>query len=139
MQIRSEKIIPRKVKAIAALITCRTSEEAAAAAGISEATLWRWFQTEDFREAYKEVRLQAVRQAIGQVQSASAEAVETLRAIMADTGATSSSRVSAAKTVLEMALKGVELEELETRIAALEEQLKSKEMGKTDILKGRSA
>ena len=58
---------------------------------------------------------------------------------MADTGATSSSRVSAAKTVLEMALKGVELEELETRIAALEEQLKSKEMGKTDILKGRSA
>jgi AcrR family transcriptional regulator len=139
MQTCSEKMTPKKAKAIAALITCRTSGEAAAAAGICEATLWRWFQKKDFRGAYREVRIQAVRQAIGQVQSAFAEAVETLRAIMADTGATSSSRVSAAKTVLEMAPEGVELEALETRIAALEDRLKRKATGTTDFLKGHSA
>jgi hypothetical protein len=49
-------------------------------------------------------------------------AVETLEAIMQDSEAPASARVSAAKAVLEMAIKAVELEDLEARITALEQQ-----------------
>jgi hypothetical protein len=38
---------------------------------------------------------------------------------------TTSSRVSAAKTILELALKAVELEDVESRLVALEEKVRS--------------
>ena len=48
--------------------------------------------------------------------------METLRSVMQDAEAPASARVSAAKTVLETAIKAVELEDLEARIVALETQ-----------------
>jgi hypothetical protein len=61
-----------------------------------------------------------VQHAIVQVQSATGEAVEILRSVMQDTDASANARVSAAKAILETAVKAVELEDLEARIAALE-------------------
>ena len=57
-----------------------------------------------------------------QVQQATGEAVATLRKIMQAADAAASAKVSAAKTILETAIKAVELEDLEARIAALEAQ-----------------
>jgi len=48
--------------------------------------------------------------------------VETLRSVMQDKDAPASAKVSAAKAILETAIKAVELEDLEARIAALEAQ-----------------
>jgi hypothetical protein len=64
-----------------------------------------------------------VQQAIAQVQRATGAAVDTLQAIMANGDAPASARMSAAKTVLDTAIKAVELEDLAARIAALEQRL----------------
>ena len=55
-----------------------------------------------------------------QVQQATGEAVATLRQVMQTADAPASAKVSAAKTILETAVKAVELEDLEARIVALE-------------------
>lgn len=117
------KLTRKQDQAIAALLACPSILDAARQSGIAEVTLYRWLKLEAFQTAYREARRQCVQQAIVQVQQATGEAVETLRAIMRDPEAPASARVSAAKTVLETAVKAVELEDLEARIAALEEDL----------------
>ena len=71
---------------------------------------------------YREARRAVVQHAITRVQHATGEAVETLRAVMQDTTAPASAKVSAARAILETAVKAVELEDLEARMAALEVQ-----------------
>jgi len=56
--------------------------------------------------------------------SASGKAVETLRDVMNDKTAQASARVSAAKTVLDIAIKAREQLELSERLRLVEEQLK---------------
>lgn len=98
---------------------------AAKKTGIGEATGWRWLQDPIFQEQYREARRQAVSQAISQLQQASTEAVNTLRKIMNDEEAPAASRVTAARTVLDMSLKAVELEDLAQRIEQLEQSVRS--------------
>jgi phage terminase small subunit len=107
---------------IAALLSCPTIAQAARTAGIAEVTAGRWLKAPSFQEAYRTARRHAVQHAIALTKKATSTAVETLEAIMQDPEAPASARVSAAKAVLETALKGVELEDLESRIAALEQQ-----------------
>ncbi len=57
------------------------------------------------------------------MQQATGEAVETLRQVMQDPEAPARAKVSAARTILETAVKAVELEDLEERIAYLEAQI----------------
>jgi hypothetical protein len=61
-----------------------------------------------------------VSQAVAHLQRVSGEAVETLRTIMNDDQKPSSARVTAARVILELSIKAVELEDLEVRIASLE-------------------
>ena len=59
-------------------------------------------------------------QAMAHLQHVSGEAVETLRTIMQDNQTPSSARVTAARVILDMSIKAMEMEDLEVRIAALE-------------------
>lgn len=117
-----EKLTRKQDQAIAALIACPSILDAARQSGVAVETLYRWLKLETFQTAYRDARRQVVQQAIVQVQQATGEAVTTLRAIMQDGTAPASARVSAAKTVLDTAVKAVELEDLEQRLAALEAQ-----------------
>ena len=88
---------------------------------LPQETLRRWLRDDAiFQMAYREARRQVVQQAIVQVQQATGEAVATLRQVMQAADAPASAKVSAAKTILETAIKAVELEDLEARIVALE-------------------
>lgn len=118
-----EKLSRKQEQAIAGLLQQPTLSKAAKVAGIGEATLWRWLQQPGFKELYQEARRQTVGHAICQLQQASSEAVSTLRVIMADVNAPASSRVAAARATLELALRGVELEDLTARVEALEKLL----------------
>lgn len=60
-------------------------------------------------------------QATAQLQQASSLAVKALRDIIQDAQASTSARVTAARTVLEIGFKAVEIEDLERRVAELEE------------------
>lgn len=118
-----EKLTRKAEQAVAALLQFPTIPEAAKAAGVSERTLYCWLQEEAFREQYRSARAELVRHAVKMVQKASGEAVEVLRIVINNPESSPSSRVSAAKTVLELALKAVELEELESRLVALEARI----------------
>ena len=118
-----EKLTRKQEMAIAALLTAPTIAEAAHAASISEPTLWRWLQREDFQTAYRQAKREAVSQAVAHLQRVAGEAVDTLLAVMQDAQKPASARVSAARAVLDLAIRGVELEDLEARIHALEQCL----------------
>ena len=110
-------------EAIAALLTEASIEAAAQQVGIGYRTLHRWLREDtDFQKAYRKAKRHVVEQAMTQVQQASGTAVATLLAVMQDPETPASAKVSAAKAVLEQALKTVEIEDLESRIAALEAQ-----------------
>jgi transcription elongation GreA/GreB family factor len=116
-------LTPRQEQSITALLVQGSLQAAAAASGIHEKTLRRWLREDAvFQLAYREARRAVVQHAIVQVQRATGEAVETLRSVMQDSASPASARVSAAKAILETAVKGIEIEDLEARIAALEAQ-----------------
>jgi len=117
-----EKLSRKQDQVITALVTCASIPEAAAQCGLADVTLRRWLKQEPFQAAYREARQAVVQHAITQVQRATGEAVETLRSVMQDAEAPASARVSAAKAILETSVKGIEIEDLAARIAALEAQ-----------------
>lgn len=115
------KFDKRKEAALAALLTAPSIQEAAKMVGVAEGTLYRWLREDtEFKTEYREAKAQAVGHAVTKLQQASTEAVETLRDVMNDQEAPPSSRVAAAKTTLEMAIKGIELEDLAARVEELE-------------------
>jgi hypothetical protein len=115
-----EKLSHKREHAIAALLIAPSVTAAAHQVGVNENTLLRWLKEASFQTAYREARRAVVQHAIVQVQQATGEAVETLRKVMQAADAPASAKVSAAKAILETAVKAVELEDLEVRIAALE-------------------
>lgn len=106
--------------AITALLSSPSIEGAAEAAGVGTRTLFRWLRDPDFLAEYREARRHSVTAAIARMQQVCAAAVTTLEAVMSDPEAPASSRVQAARTVLDMALRACEYEDLEARISALE-------------------
>ena len=77
----------------------------------------------DFLTAYRAARREAVSQTVGHLQGACSIAVVALADISQDVSCAASARVSAARTVLELALKGVELEDLAVWVEELESQV----------------
>ena len=116
------KSIRKKEQAIANLLQMPTIAEAAEATGIAEITMRRWLRDTDFTVSYRQARRQVVDSAIGCLQQAVADAVNVLVSIMNDKASPAGSRVTAARVVIDMGLKAVELQDLEERIYALEEQ-----------------
>lgn len=110
--------------AVAALLTCATYEEAAKVAGVGVSTLSRWLREPSFAGAVREARRRALEQALGTLSAATAEAVETLRACLGAEG--EAVRVRAAVAILEHAMRGAEVTDLEERIAALEAALEAR-------------
>ena len=127
MKGHGEKLSRKQDQAVAALLSRPTIKAAAEATGVGEVTLWRWLQKEKFQAAYRESRRQVVSHSVGLLQQASSDAVAALRTIVLDGDAPASSRVSAPRTVLEIAVKAVELESMTARVAALELKATEKE------------
>jgi len=100
-----EKMSQKKDEAIAALISEPTIKAAAEKVGITPDTLRRWMDTSEFRKSYYEVRNATVTFAVARLQQATTEAVSTLQDVMNDVDSPASARISAAKTVLELAIR----------------------------------
>ncbi len=120
-------LTPKQEKLIAALLRHHTVAAAAEAAGVSEATAFRWMRdSAEFDACYRAARRDAVQQAIAELQQASGMAVLVLRSVMVDTKVPASSRIAAASKIIEWAIKAVELEDIEQRLAQLEALMKEK-------------
>jgi hypothetical protein len=111
----------KKEETIAALLTQRNVEEAAKSIGISTQTLVRWLKVPEFQVEYREARRAAFGQSIARLQQASSAAVSVLVKIMIDPNAPHSTRVRAADSVLDHAVKAIEIEDIDVRVSALEE------------------
>jgi hypothetical protein len=108
-------------EAIAALLTQRNLEEAAKVVGITSATLLNWMKEPEFDAAYRKARRDAFGQSIARLQQAAGAAVSTLLKVMIDPNSPASTRVRAADSGLDHAAKAIEIEDLEVRLAALEQ------------------
>jgi hypothetical protein len=101
-----QKLTSKQEALIAALLTEPTYAAAAAKAGVSETTLYRWMPLPSFRAAYRQARRELVEGAIGRMQAAVGQAVETLVEIARD-GRRDGDRIRAATAVLDHALRGL--------------------------------
>jgi hypothetical protein len=110
----------KKEQAIIALLTQRNVEEAAHAAGIGTATLFRWLQVPEFDAAYRKARRDAYSQSRARLQQACGAAVSTLLKVMVDPSTPASTRVRAADSVLGHSAKAIEVEDIEVRVTDLE-------------------
>jgi len=111
---------------IVALLQQPGLEKAAAAAGISTVTAWRITKTEEFKDEYRQARREAFSQALGRLQQAAGAATSTLMKVMLDSTAPAGSRVRAADCVLEHAANALEIEDVQVRLARLEQSEKDR-------------
>jgi hypothetical protein len=117
----------KKEDAIVSLLSQRNVEEAARIINLPARTLYRWLKEPEFNAAYREARRTAFSQSVARLQQMSAAAVSTLGKIMVDANAPAASRVRAAHSVLDHAAKALEIEDLEARLAALEQSAQDAE------------
>ena len=115
-----EKLSAKQEKALLALLDCGEIKAAAAKAAVGETTLWRWLQEPGFQKSYRAARRALVETAISQLQSDCTIAVRVLREVAEDRSAPSSSRVAAARTILEQSVNAIELIDLQERVEHLE-------------------
>ena len=105
---------------VAALAGGATHQEAAAQAGMSERTAYRRVADDSFRQQLAEARGALITRATGRLAAACSAAAATLAALLkADS---ENVRLGAARSILELAVRLRESEELEGRVAALEAQ-----------------
>ncbi len=117
MTVNSRKT--RRAEAlIVALLSHDTIAAAAKAAKVSEATALRWMQDDAFQRDYRAARRNVVEQSLATIQAATTEAVEALRRNL--NCERPSVEVAAAQAIIGHAVKGVELIDLDERLAALE-------------------
>lgn len=119
-----DALTSRQHKAISELLHQPTIRQAAEVSGIPEKTIYNWLKNGEFAEAYRDARRAAVQQATARLQYASSSAVIVLCQLMAHS--TPAVKLGAARTVLEFAIKAVELEDLAARLAALEQAYAAK-------------
>jgi hypothetical protein len=119
----------KKEEAIVALLSHRTVDEAANAIGIAPRTLLRWLQIPEFRAEYLKARREVVSQAIARLQQATGAAGITILKLMTDPNVPAAVKLRAAESVFGLALKGIEAEDIDVRLAALEEAAGNKKQG----------
>jgi len=84
-------------------------------------TLLRWLEVPEFRDAYRKARREAVGQSVARLQQATGAAAITVLKLMTDTNVPPAVRLRAAECVFDHAIQGIELEDIEARLAALEQ------------------
>lgn len=120
---RNGTLTAKQSQFLAALMTTPTVERAAAVAGISTRTAWRWLRLPEVQAALRDVQDETLRAATRQAVAAIGMAVATLEAVMANPGAPAGAKVSAARTILDAAAKLTETADLARRISDLEARL----------------
>ena len=121
----SEDLTVRQEKAIAALLSCRTVAEAAKLAQVGERSIYRWLKQDTFQSHLRRARRQALSESLGRLQQVADRAVDTLDTILDDKKATAASRVSAVRAAFRFACHGIEIDDFEERLAAVERAQKT--------------
>jgi hypothetical protein len=104
-----------------ALACGATGEAAARAAGLSQATVYRRLQDNEFCKNLEQTKSEMVQRTAGMLTASGMESVKTLMELQKP-AAPPAVRLGAARSVLEIGMKVREREDLEKRLIALEQQ-----------------
>jgi ribulose 1,5-bisphosphate carboxylase large subunit-like protein len=107
-------------EAIAALMAGRTIKQAAQECNIGYRTLKTWLASEWFQIEYGAAKQRLLDSTINQVRSIGSEGVAGLHDVVTNTSHPAAARVSAARAILEVLLKAVEVQDIATRLQHLE-------------------
>src|SRR5580692_3533501 len=110
----------KKEEAIVALLTTRTTEEAARAVKVTAKTLLRWQKEPEFEAALRAAKRAAFGQSIARLHHLSSAAISTLGKVMLDPATPPSTKVRAADSIWGHTIRAVELEDIEARLIELE-------------------
>ncbi len=110
---------------VQALLEHESLDAASAACGISRTTGYRWLARADFQAIYRNARERVLRHAVGRLQSLATKAITALSEALENPETPPQTRVTAARAVLELAFRAHELDNLESRLEALEQSLKN--------------
>lgn len=119
-----QKLTRHGERVLAALLQHATVAEAAKISGVSERSIFRWLQREDFQARYSEAKRAIVNEAVSDLKAATSAAVATLRRNLSCGNAFAEN--TAAQAILSQAFKAIEQEELADRIERLERLLEQK-------------
>ncbi|MCD8052158.1 MAG: hypothetical protein LUE89_10865 [Clostridiales bacterium] len=120
----------KQARGLAALLSSNSIAEAAKVSGTSETTLRRWLREDtEFVEAYNTQLRTMLEDAsrVGQVRSA--EAMGVFSEVMGDGTINAQTRITAARSLLEFALRLVEFTELKSQMEELERRVKNLDGG----------
>lgn len=109
-------------KLLAALLAAPTISAAAAAAGCGERTLYRRLESPEFRRQLEEMRLESLETARNALLSRLTAAVDTMANVMENGENGASTRLNAARLLIDATLRVVEVTDIERRLDALERQ-----------------
>lgn len=122
-----ENLTPRQRKAVGSLLTTWDTTQAAAAAGVSRDTLYRWLKAEPFKKALQDATQAATERLSAHLVTLGDQAADTLKDALEYDIKAPGVRVTAANVLISKILALRELVDLEARISALEAQLQKKE------------
>ena len=121
-------LITQKQKAaLQALMQFTSRKEAAAAAGIAERTLREYLHDEAFVAELNRLYDDWMDECTRELQQAVKMAIQTLKGSLSDEAASVPAKIAAAKAILEMAPKYLELNNIIQRIDALEKDMERKD------------
>jgi hypothetical protein len=121
-----DKLSAKHHKAISALLSEPSIRKAAEQSGIPERTMYAWLKDSAFDAAYRAARRDSVQQATARLQFVCSAAVSVLCQLMMKETVHASIRLSAAKTILELSIKAIEIDDLAARLEALEKAYEQK-------------
>lgn len=107
------------------LLSYPTIREASRNIGIPESTVYNRLRDASFQSKYTKAKSEMLTQSCGYLRARVADATDTIVSVMADKDVPPQSRISAARTVLQYALKLTETTEILQRLEALEDQEES--------------
>jgi hypothetical protein len=120
MSTGGAKLTRKQEQALSALLACGSIRQAAAQAQVSDRSLRTWLKGAAFLAEYRRQRRALLEASLGLLQRASAKAVRVLvRNLSADKPA---DQIKAAVAILDRSFRGLELLDLEERLAALERE-----------------
>jgi hypothetical protein len=111
----------RKIEvAIAALLSGQTIKHAALECGMGYRTLKTWLASDWFQTEYQAAKKQLLDSTINQLRTIGSEGVAGLHDVVVNADNPASARVSAARAILEVLLRAVEIQDITTRLERLE-------------------
>lgn len=128
----SNELTPKQIKAVMALMSQPTFQDAAKSVGVTYMTIRNWLKDPIFNREYKRMQEKAVESALGKIQNFANESVEIIMDIAKDETVNANIRLNAIKTIWDVIMKRRN-NDIVDRLDKLESQSQGEEMEMADI------